>query len=82
MAGGYGSLVLPAQFFMTAFRPAGSGIPNVAGYGSPSSGYNTPSRGEWASLSQVQGAVTDSDIYETIAATVAEGVTAWTQLSD
>jgi hypothetical protein len=82
VAGGYGSLMLPAQFFMTAFRPAGSGIPFVAGYGSPSSGYSTPSRGEWASLSQVQGFVTDNDIYATIAATVAEGVTAWTQLSD
>jgi hypothetical protein len=82
VAGGYGSLMLPAQFFMTAFRPAGSGIPFVAGYGSPSSGYSTSSRGEWASLSQVQGFVTDAGIYATIAATVAEGVTAWTQLSD
>ena len=82
VAGGYGSLMLPAQFFMTAFRPAGSGIPFVAGYGSPSSGYSTPSRGEWASLSEIEGFVTDNDIYSTIAATVAEGVTAWTQLSD
>jgi hypothetical protein len=65
---------------MTAFRPAGSGIPFVAGYGAPSAGYSTPSRGEWASLSQIQGFVTDDDIYATIAATVAEGVTAWTLL--
>ena len=82
VAGGYGSLQLPAQVFMTAYRPAGSGIPFVAGYGSPSSGYSTPSRGEWASLSQVQGFVTDSDIMATIAATLAEGVTAWVRLSN
>lgn len=82
VAGGYGSLMLPAQFFIKAFRPAGSGIPFVAGYGSPSAGYSVASRGEYASLSQVQGFVTDSDINQTIAATVAEGVTAWTVLSD
>jgi hypothetical protein len=82
VAGGYGSLMLPAQVFMTAYRPAGSGIPYVAGYGSPSSGYSTPSRGEWASLSQVQGFVTDADIMATIAATLAKGVTAWVQLSN
>jgi hypothetical protein len=74
--------MLPAQVFMTAYRPAGSGIPFVAGYGSPSSGYSTPSRGEWASLSQVQGFVTDNDIMATIAATLAEGVTAWVRLSN
>jgi hypothetical protein len=82
VAGGYGSLMLPAQFFMTAFRPSGSGIPFVAGYGSPSAGYSTPSRGEWASLSQIQGFVTDNDIYDTIAATKAEGTTAWVNLSN
>ena len=32
-AGGYGSNLLPFQAFVTAFRPTGTGIPNVAGYG-------------------------------------------------
>jgi hypothetical protein len=82
VAGGYGSLMLPAQFFMTAFRPASSGIPFVAGYGSPSSGYSVASRGEYASLSQIQGVVTDADIMATIAATKAEGTTAWVNLSN
>jgi hypothetical protein len=33
VAGGYGSFLLPFQCFVTAFRPTGTGIPNVAGYG-------------------------------------------------
>jgi hypothetical protein len=78
-AGGWGSLDLPAQVFITAFRPSGSGIPNVAGwnasYGCWGGGYSC-----WADLSQVQGYVTDSDIYATIAAVKPEGVTAWTQI--
>jgi hypothetical protein len=82
VAGKYGSLLYPSQFWITAFRPAGSGIPNVAGYGSSSSGYGIPSQGEYASLGQVQGFVTDADIYAAIAATKAEGVTAWAQLSN
>jgi hypothetical protein len=82
VAGGYGSLMLRTQFFMTAFRPASSGIPFIAGYGSPSAGYSIPSRGEYASLQDIRGAVTDLDIYATIAATKAEGTTAWVNLSD
>ena len=81
-AGGYGSLILPAQVFITAYRTSQSGIPYVAGYGSSTGAYNTASRAEYATPSQVQGAVTDADIYALIAGTVAEGVTAWTQLAD
>jgi hypothetical protein len=80
MAGGYGSLQLTAQAFIKAFRPAGSGIPFVAGYGASSGGYGTPSRAAWSSLSQIQGFVTDTDIFSTIAKTKAEGTTMWVQL--
>jgi hypothetical protein len=31
-AGGYGSLLLPFQYFITAYRPTGVGVANVAGY--------------------------------------------------
>jgi hypothetical protein len=81
VAGGFGSLNLPAQVFIKAFRPAGSGIPNVAGwsasYGCWGGGYSS-----WCSLSQIQGYVTDSDIMNTISAVKPEGVTAWTQLQN
>jgi hypothetical protein len=80
-AGGWGALDLRAQVFITAFRPDGSGIPNAAGwdasYGCWGGGYS-----EWADLAQVQGFVTDADIFATIAAVKPEGVTAWTQLQN
>jgi hypothetical protein len=63
VAGAYGSLALPGQSFITAFRPIGQGIPNVAGYGSPAGGYNTGSRLEYASADMIAGTVTDADIY-------------------
>jgi hypothetical protein len=78
-AGGWGALDLRAQVFITAFRASGSGIPNAAGwdasYGCWGGGYS-----EWCDLGQVQGFVTDNDILAAIAATKAEGVTAWTKL--
>jgi hypothetical protein len=82
VAGGYGSLQLRAQAFIVAFRPSSSGIPYVAGYGSPSGGYGTPSRAEWASLSEVEGAVTDSDLFATVNSTKAAGTEMWVQLSN
>jgi hypothetical protein len=78
-AGGWGELDLPAQVFITAFRPKGSGIPNVAGWDSPSGSWDG-GYSSWADLSQVQGYVSDSDIFATIAATKAEGVTAWVRI--
>lgn len=66
VAGGYGSLLLPMQSFVTAFRPTGTGIPNVAGYGVSTAGYGVASQAEYASLSMVQGAITDADIYAAI----------------
>jgi hypothetical protein len=82
VAGGYGSLKLNAQVFIVAFRPSGSGIPFVAGYGASSGGYSTPSRASWTSLSQIVGYVTDADLFSAVAAAKAEGVTAWTRLSN
>jgi hypothetical protein len=41
VAGGYGSLLLPAQAFITAYRPATTGIPLINGYGGVTGGYGT-----------------------------------------
>jgi hypothetical protein len=81
-AGGWGSLLLPAQVFITAFRPTGSGIPNVIGWGGTAGGWSTPSQFKWSNLSQIQGSVTDSDIYALIAAMKPEGVRAWVNITD
>jgi len=84
--GAWGSLNYPNQFFITAYRPPGAGFPNVAGFCS----YANPTAGggysfdsgfmEWVTLSNIQGAVTDAEIYATIARNIATGITAWTQI--
>jgi hypothetical protein len=62
VAGGYGSMMLPLQTFVTAYRPPATGIPNVAGYGASTAGYGVGSQAEWASASMVVSAATDADI--------------------
>jgi len=81
VAGAYGSLLLPYQAFVTAYRPTGTGIPYVAGYGTSPAGYSVGSRGEYATLSMVQTSVTDADIYAAIASVIPVGTIAWTRIS-
>lgn len=81
LAGGYGSLLLPYQGFVTAFRPTGSGIPLVAGYGISTGGYGQASRAEYGSMNMIQGAVTDADIYAAIDSVKPAGTTVWTAIS-
>lgn len=86
MAGGYGSLLLPCQAFVTAFRPTGSGIPNVAGYGGSAGnpgpgGYGVASQLEYASMAMIQGAVTDADLYNAIDSVKPAGVTLWVRIN-
>lgn len=79
-AGGYGSLMLPYQAFVTAYRPSGSGIPYIAGYSSTPSGYSVASRGEYASQNMITGSITDAQVYEAIAAVKMEGTLVWVRL--
>jgi len=81
VAGGWGSVLLPAQVFVTAFRPTGTGVPIVAGYGIPTGAYATAGQAEYAAMTMVQGAVTDADIYAAVDATKPAGTTAWTAIS-
>lgn len=78
--GGYGSLALPCQAFVVAYRPTGQGIPLVGGYGSSVGGYGSPSQLEYVNPSMIQGAVTDADIYAAIDAVKEAGTTIWTQI--
>lgn len=80
VAGGYGALNMPNQAFVVAYRPIGQGIPLLGGYGSPVGGYGTGSRLAYASLSQVQGAVTDADIISAIDAVKPVATTVWTRI--
>jgi len=78
--GGWGTLSLPFQAFVTAFRPAGSGIATVAGWGTPPGGYGAGAI-QYASLAMVQGQVTDADILAAITDTIPAATTAWTRIT-
>ncbi|MFC4526427.1 hypothetical protein [Dyella halodurans] len=83
VAGSYGSLSLPYQAFVIAYRPHSStGIASVAGYGISTGGYGQASQAEYASMSMVTGGVADSDIYAAVAAVKPEGTTIWTTISN
>jgi len=75
LAGGWGSLALPFQCFVTTYRPHGSGIATVAGYGTPG-----PLARE--SLSMAQGQVTDADIMAAITSVLPTTSIAWTRIAD
>ena len=75
-AGGWGSLQLPLQFFVTATRPAMSGVGLMAGYGTPSGAY-----GEgvisYTDLALLPGHVTDQDIESTLCSLLPANAVAW-----
>jgi hypothetical protein len=79
-AGGWGSLALPFQCIVTAFRPSDSGILMVGGWGSATGGYGAGTL-EYASLAMVQGQITDADIMATVASVLPVATIAWTKIS-
>ncbi|MDE2197909.1 MAG: hypothetical protein KGJ41_02715 [Rhodospirillales bacterium] len=80
-AGGWGSLALPFQCFVTAFRPKGAGISVIGGWGSGAGGYGEGAL-KYASLSMLQGQVTDADINAAIVEVLPTNVVAWTRISN
>ena len=82
VGGGVGSFVHPSQAFMVAYRPSSSGIPYIAGLGNAPCGLGIAGGAVVASLSWVQGYVTDADIYAAIDACKPAGSTMWVQLSN
>jgi hypothetical protein len=81
VAGAWGSLSLPYQCFVTAFRPHGNGIAQVSGWGAPAGGYGRGAL-EYASLGMVQGQVTDADINAAIADVLPAATVAWTRITN
>ena len=73
VAGAYGSLSLPYQCFVTAYRPLGVGIPLVGGYG-------TSGPLVYANLAWIGTHVTDADILEAIVSVLPASTTAWTRI--
>ena len=87
MAGGYGSLALPFQAFVTAYRPSGGGVSTVGAYGNASTflygagGYGGGAI-EYAGTSMVSGQVTDAMIQSVVVATMPESTIAWLRISN
>lgn len=81
VAGGYGSLSLPMQSFVTAFRQPLVGPPYVAGYGSSPGGYSDPSRADYYSADAARGPITDADIYAAINSVRPASYVIWARIS-
>lgn len=77
--GGFGSRDMPYQMLIHVDQPIGAGVPNVAGldtsYMAWDGGYAS-----WIDISAITGPVTDQDIYDTVEATRAAGVTCWVNI--
>lgn len=80
VAGGYGSLMLPSQFFIAAARPVSGGIAGVGGYytrsGWAGGGYGVGAL-EYAQLSMMVQGATDADVDALVASIIPAGSIAW-----
>jgi hypothetical protein len=72
-AGGYGSMHLAYQCFVTAYRPRIANAPFIAGYRISTGAYSTPSRAAYAQ----RGGMRDTDIFEAIDRVKPVGTTVW-----
>lgn len=79
-SGGWGSLHLPYQFFITITTSQRSGEPAPIGYGNPGGGYSAGSF-IYTALSQVPGKQTDDDISRTVERLLPVNCTAWLRFS-
>lgn len=80
VAGGWGSLQLPFQSFVMAYRPAGSGIALVSGWGQGAGGYGIGNI-EYGNLDMIEGQVTDADIMAAVASVLPIASTVWLAIS-
>ena len=81
VAGAYGSLALPAQAFITAYRPTGQGVPKIAGYGTSPGAYNAGGRFAYVGRDMIAGAVTDADILAAIESAKPAGTLMWARIT-
>ena len=79
VAGRWGSLMLPRQCFVTAFRPAGQGIALVSGWGGGIGGYGVGAVC-WADRAAIGGQVTDADVAAAVADVMPAASVAWLQI--
>ncbi len=78
--GGWGSLGLPMQCFVTARRPAGQGIRVVAGWGATVGGWGGGVI-RYATRAEIAGQVTDADIADAVAGVMPVASIAWLRIT-
>jgi hypothetical protein len=78
-AGGWGSLEIPLQFFVTVKRPIIGGMSMLAGYGSGAGGFGDGSLA-YVDIAQVSGAITNQDVASTLSAALPINTIAWLRL--
>lgn len=78
-AGGWGSLELPLQFFVSVQRPATPGVSSLAGYGTPVGSYGEGTI-SYIDLSLLPGNITDHDIQSTLCGLLPVNAVAWLQI--
>lgn len=81
VAGGYGSLALPYQLFVTAYRPDAVPASHAGGYNQGPGGYNAGPMA-WVASGDNPGLLTDSEIYAAIVHALPVNAVAWTRLED
>jgi hypothetical protein len=79
LAGGWGSLNLPLQVFVTVTRPATPGLGMLAGYGTANGAYGDGEIG-YVDLSLLPGHVSDADIQGTLCSLLPVNTVAWLRL--
>jgi hypothetical protein len=78
--GGWGSLDLPLQFFISTVRPPVAGVGMLAGYGTSCGGYGEGSI-SYIDLSLLSGQVTDQDIQSTLSDLLPLNAIAWLRIN-
>jgi hypothetical protein len=78
-AGGWGSMDLPFQFFITVVRPPTPGISLLAGYGTPNGGFGAGVI-SYVDLTALSEYVTDENIQDTLCNLLPVNATAWLRI--
>jgi hypothetical protein len=78
-AGGWGSLQLPLQFFVTTTRPPTPGVGMLAGYGTSNGGYGEGAI-SYVDLSLLPGHVADADIQTMLSRLLPVNAVAWLRI--
>ncbi len=81
LIGGWGSLALPFQCFITVYRPLVRGIAFVSGWSCPAAGYGVGVI-QYANLALFVDQISDAEIYDAVSTTLPISVLGWTRIVD